>query len=475
MTIENALRSGLVMAAVTISFNPACGYGQIHGIGRERLAEALSLQQEYGFEELPERATSCPVGEEPVIPNPLVYDVLTVSDPVCITTRVCGTEVFCQANPNDMTLVLSDDGASIAFAHKPHLIALELLVHSGFQMRITDGNGATAEVPSGGWPVGPRLPVWAFQAPAGIAMLELYDFSANQLASVFVETTPAPPLSPGSLTARAISPTAIELSWIDYSLLEHGFLVERKVGPDGPWEVRASVGKDANGAVLEGLEPSTEYFFRVRAINNAGYSLYSNEAVGTTMTEFTATFESSPGGDGFVIERSEHANIGGVAVANFGGPGALRAGDTAANQQHKAFVSFNTSGIPDDAIVIDARLKLTRGIVVGTNPFWTHGQCVVDMKGGAGFGARTVLQSADFQALPHRRSMDVLVNTAGRAFEAGIPLNALKFVDKTGVTQFRIYFVLDDNNDRSPDWIGWYSGESTEASNRPAFEVTYWR
>ncbi|HKQ37825.1 MAG TPA: hypothetical protein VJ063_07085, partial [Verrucomicrobiae bacterium] len=239
-----------------------------------------------------------------------------------------------------------------------------------------------------------------------------------------------------------------------------------------PWEVRGSVSANVTTAVIGDLEPTTQYFFRVRAINNAGYSLYSNEAGATTMTQFTVTFQSSRGADGFVMERTEQGNIGQLAVADFTGPGALRAGDTAANQQYKAFVSFNTSAIPDDAIVRAAKLRLRRGMVVGTNPFWTHGLCVLDMKGGAGFSGNPVLQPSDFQAPAHQRLVGVLNN--GAISEAVIALSAISLVNKIGVTQFRIYFKSDDNNDRRADWVGWYSSESTEPSYCPTFEVTYW-
>jgi len=54
-------------------------------------------------------------------------------------------------------------------------------------------------------------------------------------------------------------------------------------------------------------------------------------------------------------------------------------------------------------------------------------------------------------------------------------LNAagLAAVNKTGTTQLRISFNLDDNDDTNNDYLGYYSGENGTAANRPQLVVTY--
>ena len=54
-------------------------------------------------------------------------------------------------------------------------------------------------------------------------------------------------------------------------------------------------------------------------------------------------------------------------------------------------------------------------------------------------------------------------------------LNAagLAAINKTGTTQLRVYFNLDDNDDTGNDYIGYYSGDNTTAANRPQLVVTY--
>ncbi len=54
-------------------------------------------------------------------------------------------------------------------------------------------------------------------------------------------------------------------------------------------------------------------------------------------------------------------------------------------------------------------------------------------------------------------------------------LNAagLGAIDKTGTTQFRVYFSLDDNDDYGSDYLGYYSGGSSTPDHRPQLVVTY--
>ena len=46
-------------------------------------------------------------------------------------------------------------------------------------------------------------------------------------------------------------------------------------------------------------------------------------------------------------------------------------------------------------------------------------------------------------------------------------------INKVGVTQFRLRFTLDDNDDMGNDYIKFFSGNSTDA-NRPALIITYY-
>ena len=149
-------------------------------------------------------------------------------------------------------------------------------------------------------------------------------------------------------------------------------------------------------------------------------------------------------------------------------------GDDNKNKQYKTIVSFDTSSIPDGATILSVTLRLRRGTLSGTNPFTTHGTCWVDVQTGSGFSGSTALATGDFQATATAVQATSLSNAANNLDWSTGALNAagLAAIDKTGTTQLRVYFNLDDNNDGGSDYIGYYSGEATSA-NRPQLVVTY--
>lgn len=94
---------------------------------------------------------------------------------------------------------------------------------------------------------------------------------------------PSPPTAPSGLGAAATSASNIDLAWSDNSSDETGFVIERcgdslcasssQAGTTG-----ANVAQFADG----GLAASTTYWYRVKAVNDAGSSGYSNIASATT-------------------------------------------------------------------------------------------------------------------------------------------------------------------------------------------------
>jgi hypothetical protein len=100
------------------------------------------------------------------------------------------------------------------------------------------------------------------------------------------EATAAVPLCinpPSNLAANVTSCRRIELTWIDNSLNESGFLIERKAGSGGTWAQVDSVAANVTFYENVALNQAINYYFRVRAINSLGFhSTYSNEADGLT-------------------------------------------------------------------------------------------------------------------------------------------------------------------------------------------------
>jgi fibronectin type 3 domain-containing protein len=300
--------------------------------------------------------------------------------------------------------------------------------------------------------------------------------SANSAEASATPAAPPPPAAPSGLTATAISGSQIDLAWTDNADNETGFKIERKTGAGGTFAQIATVGANVVSYTDTSVAGNTTYFYRVRATNLGSDSDYSNEASATTpLGSTTVTFTSIGAQDGRITESSETSNTGGTATATASTTSALRAGDTTSDQQLKSFVSFDTSSIPDGATIVSATLRLRRGTLSGTNPFTTHGSCFVDIKGGTGFGGAVTLAAGDFQAAADASQVATLSNALNNGDWSTGALNAsgLSFINKTGTTQFRVYFSLDDNDDAGNDYIGWYSGENGTAANRPVLEVVY--
>lgn len=111
------------------------------------------------------------------------------------------------------------------------------------------------------------------------------------------------PLAPGNLVATPITSTRIDLSWVDRSDNETGFIIQRKTGIDGTYQDIYTAAANAVGYTNTGLTLSTTYYYRVRAIGANGKSTFSNEAYATTLA-------SEPPADvtGFVVAEYQNWN-----------------------------------------------------------------------------------------------------------------------------------------------------------------------
>jgi len=170
------------------------------------------------------------------------------------------------------------------------------------------------------------------------------------------------PAAPSNLTAAVFSATRIDLSWTDINSDEDGFRIERKTGAGGTWGQIATVGANTTSYNNTGLSESTNYFYRIRAYNIAGNSVYSNEDDTTTLdTEapsgLTATAVSVSQIDlawtdnsnietGFRIERK--TGLGGI-YAQIDSVGSdiqtySNTGLSASTEYYYRIISFNVGG-----------------------------------------------------------------------------------------------------------------------------------
>ncbi len=107
------------------------------------------------------------------------------------------------------------------------------------------------------------------------------DSASSNEASV---TTPAltAPAAPTGLQVAATSYSQVRLTWTDNSYNEDGFKIERKEGSGGAYQSIGTAGEGQTTYNDSGLSPVTTYYYRVKAFNQAGDSVYSNEASVTT-------------------------------------------------------------------------------------------------------------------------------------------------------------------------------------------------
>ncbi len=281
-----------------------------------------------------------------------------------------------------------------------------------------------------------------------------------------------PPGAPGALNATP-GDAQISLTWSAASGATL-YRVHRATVSGGPYTtVRTNLA--GTSYTDTGLTNGTAYHYVVTATNGAGEGPNSNEASATPVAApIIVTLVSAAAQDGWVLESGETTNVGGSMDANASTTSALRAGDATSDRQYKTAVSFDTSAIPDGATILSATLRLRRGTVSGTNPFTTHGTCWVDVQTG-GFSGSAALELSDFQTTATVVQAASLTNAAsnGTWSEGGLNAAGLAALDKTGTTQLRVYFNLDDNDDGGNDYIGYYSGNTSTSSYRPQLVVTY--
>jgi len=187
----------------------------------------------------------------------------------------------------------------------------------------------------------------------------------------------------------------------------------------------------------------------------------------------TSTLKSVNSQDGWILESSEASNKGGLmnATSNL-----LYVGDDAQNNQYRSFLSFNTDGLPDAAVVTSVKLRIKVQGFIGGNMFTptkTLGSLLMDIRQPY-FGTNANLVVADFQSAPSRNAVGVVGNIPSTGWRTVTLKNtAYPYINLTGTTQFRLRFQKDDNDDLGNDYLKIFSGDAPAAS-RPQLIVEYY-
>lgn len=107
--------------------------------------------------------------------------------------------------------------------------------------------------------------------------------TGNVSGSAAVAVLAEAPAAPSDLHAIAGSPDRVSLSWTDNSSSETGFEVERSLQASGGFESVGTTDADITELVDESVQPSTTYYYRVRALGEGEASDFSDVAEATTL------------------------------------------------------------------------------------------------------------------------------------------------------------------------------------------------
>ena len=195
-----------------------------------------------------------------------------------------------------------------------------------------------------------------------------------------------------------------------------------------------------------------------------------------SVTPLSVDYRSTGAPDGWVLESSENSNVGGSRNSN---AAVFKLGDDAKDRQFRSVLHFPTYYLPDNAVVTQAILMIKKQDVVGTDPFTTHQNISIDIRKGY-FGNFTLfnfgsLQNMDFQAAADMYMVGTIQNNPVSGwYWATLDSRAFQYINLKDVTQLRLGFLLDDNDDMGEDYIRFYSGDYAPQLDRPHLLIDYY-
>jgi hypothetical protein len=205
-----------------------------------------------------------------------------------------------------------------------------------------------------------------------------------------------------------------------------------------------------------------------RALAQTAVTLEKNTLV-IPLSSTTQTFTSNPTLDGWVLESSRASNIGGSMNST---ATTFNLGDDAANRQYRAILHFDTSSLPDMAIITSVTLRINEQGLVGKNPFSAFGGLQVGIRKPF-FGTTASLQISDFQAVANASGVAIFGTIpVSNWYSANLNATGRSFVNVTGTTQIRLRFTTYTNNNNVADYMKFYSGNAA-AALRPQLVIKY--
>ncbi|MFO7683686.1 MAG: protein kinase [Chloroflexota bacterium] len=142
------------------------------------------------------------------------------------------------------------------------------------------------------------------------------------------------------------------------------------------------------------------------------------------------------------------------------------------SRQIKAFLSFDTSELPDDATILSARIQLRRGDVTGKPE--TLGEIHFDIAPANGFARNWALESEDFDAFAAETNIAALRDFySAEVLEAVLSEAGSQAINRNGRSQFRLHFTLPNNGDAVEDRLSFFAANATDNSLHPRLIIDY--
>ena len=147
------------------------------------------------------------------------------------------------------------------------------------------------------------------------------------------------------------------------------------------------------------------------------------------------------------------------------GTNTVRVGDASATQQYKGILNFDTSALPDDAVVDSVSLYVIRNNSNQSNPFTSGalGTAMLDVKTGT-FGT-VAIENTDFSEAADAINAGCFhgtVSANGNALRIDLNASGLAAINRTGNTQFRLSFP---NANANADYIDFNTGDAILDTN----------
>ena len=190
--------------------------------------------------------------------------------------------------------------------------------------------------------------------------------------------------------------------------------------------------------------------------------MYSNPITALSSTSTAAN-------DGWMLESAAGSGKGGSLSAT----GTLRVGDDASNRQYRSILSFNTSALPDTAVIRSVTLKIKKAGAAGTDPLASNvlSSLLADIKKGS--FAASALELGDFQAIASASAVGHFSSIGAGWYQLVLPASDFPCVNLTGGTQFRLRFGPASNYNHVADYANFYAGDATSTADRPVLIVQY--